>query len=230
MNVAVIIAARMKSSRFPGKPLVDLGGMPMIRRTFENAQKAGYDTFVLSDHQEILDLIPKNNGIMTDENCRDGTHRCMTVIGQKIKYDSYVYVQGDFPDIDVETIHETVKHMNENDTFLSHAYTNFIDEKDRRVKGRINIIHSDGVLRWTTRALLNYGDKLVGVYGFRDEAAKYYKNCKVYPAYLAEKIDTLVWLENGVRMTTYKVPFDGIDINYPEDVEEWYKIHGLFNK
>ena len=226
-SVAVIIAARMKSTRFPNKPLVYLGDKPMIRRTFDNAEKAGYDTFVLSDSQEVLNEIPADNRIMTSTECRDGTHRCMTVIGSKINYDIYVYVRGDFPDIDVESITNTVNHMSETDSIMSHAYTNWIDEEEKHLPGRISMIHANGIMRWTTRAILPYGDKVVGLYGYRNEAAKFYEKTKLYNAYLSEKIDVLVWLENGYYPTVYKVPFNSIDINFPEDVNEWNRLHGV---
>ena len=225
-NVAVLITARMKSSRFPGKPLVDLGGKPMIKRTYDNALKSGYDCYVLSDTQQILDKIPKESQILTPETCRDGTERCMGVIGSKLNYGIYVYVQGDFPDIDVDSIYKTVEHMQKTDSIMSHAYTLWQDDTEKTVPGAISLIHHNGILRWSTRSVLEYGDKVVGLYGYRNEAAQQYKKTSISPAYSSEKIDILRWLENGYYPTVYKVDYVSIDINFPQDADRWRSMHG----
>ena len=73
MSTVLLIPARYKSSRFPGKPLVDLGGKTLIRRCFDTTIQFGYDTFVLTDDQRVANQVPKENVIMTSPDCTDGT-------------------------------------------------------------------------------------------------------------------------------------------------------------
>ena len=62
-STAILIPARFKSSRFPGKPLVNLGGIPMIKRVYEACAKTGLDTYVLTDDWSIAQLFNDNNCI-----------------------------------------------------------------------------------------------------------------------------------------------------------------------
>ena len=64
MSTAIVIPARMESTRFPGKALIDMDGRPLIRRVFDICESFGYDTYVLTDSQEIADVITKFNVIM----------------------------------------------------------------------------------------------------------------------------------------------------------------------
>jgi len=65
MSTAILIPVRLESTRFPNKPLIDLGGKPMIRRVFDETVKFGYDTYVLTDNNNIAKLLPNENVIMT---------------------------------------------------------------------------------------------------------------------------------------------------------------------
>ena len=87
MTTAIVIPARLKSTRFPDKMLLDFHGKPLIRRVFDICQTFGYDTYVLTDSKKIADVITKFNVIMTSEDCTNGTDRIMSVIGKELHYD-----------------------------------------------------------------------------------------------------------------------------------------------
>lgn len=107
MNVTIIIPARYASSRYPGKPLVELKGSDgisksLIRRSWETAQTVGNvrDVFVATDDQRIKDHVEAFGGsvIMTSKTCQNGTERCADAL-QYLKHtpDLIVNLQGDAP-------------------------------------------------------------------------------------------------------------------------------------
>jgi 3-deoxy-manno-octulosonate cytidylyltransferase (CMP-KDO synthetase) len=78
LRFVCIIPARYSSSRFPGKPLVDIGGKTMIQRVYEQASKALPDVYVATDDQRIFEAVTAFGGkaIMTSDQHKSGTDRC----------------------------------------------------------------------------------------------------------------------------------------------------------
>ncbi|WP_339725364.1 3-deoxy-manno-octulosonate cytidylyltransferase [Maribacter stanieri] len=107
MRTIGVIPARYKSSRFPGKPLVDLAGTPMIIRVARIVEKAlGKEhTFIATESDIIKETVESYgyNVVMTSDNCLTGTDRVWEV-AQKIDADVYVNVQGDEPLLDYRDI------------------------------------------------------------------------------------------------------------------------------
>jgi len=104
MNVAILIPARFASSRFPGKPLVELrgaGGMakPLIQRSFEAGQRVGCASavHVVTDDDRIASTAASFGAsvIMTSPDCRNGTERCVEALPQLGDVDLVVNLQGD---------------------------------------------------------------------------------------------------------------------------------------
>src|SRR5690554_2470121 len=100
MRVAAIIPARYASTRFPGKPLADMYGKPMIRRVYEQVQKVLPDLYVATDDMRIYEAVQnfQGNVVMTSQHHRSGTDRCMEAISKiDKKYDVVINIQGDEP-------------------------------------------------------------------------------------------------------------------------------------
>lgn len=78
MRFVGIIPARFASTRFPGKPLVDIGGKTMIQRVYEQVSKVLTDVYVATDDQRIFDAVLAFGGkaIMTSDQHKSGTDRC----------------------------------------------------------------------------------------------------------------------------------------------------------
>ncbi|WP_318343170.1 3-deoxy-manno-octulosonate cytidylyltransferase [Flagellimonas baculiformis] len=107
MKIVGVIPARYKSSRFPGKPLVEIAGIPLVIRVAQIVEKAlgRENTYVATDDERIRKLVDSYgyNAIMTSENCLTGTDRVYDFAGQ-VKADIYINVQGDEPMIDFKDI------------------------------------------------------------------------------------------------------------------------------
>lgn len=100
MNVILVIPARYESSRLPGKPLIPLLGISMIRRTFHRCAQAfpRERIYVATDDQRVFDHCRDAdiNVLMTPQSCLTGTDR-VACVAREISADVYVNVQGDEP-------------------------------------------------------------------------------------------------------------------------------------
>src|SRR5688572_30291565 len=104
-----VIPARYASTRFPAKPLADLGGKSMIQRVYEQVKKSKLvaDVVVATDHSEIFSHVNKFGGnvCMTNESHASGTDRCYEALTIQQKEFSYVInIQGDEPFIQPDQI------------------------------------------------------------------------------------------------------------------------------
>ncbi len=116
MNFTVIIPSRYASSRFPGKPLADLGGKPMVVRVAERAAKSGADeVIVATDHAEIARVVTAHGytAVMTRGDHATGTDRLAEVVRKK-RYGAQhvvVNVQGDEPLIPPALIRQVAENL-----------------------------------------------------------------------------------------------------------------------
>ena len=97
MNTAILIPARYGSTRYQGKPLVELNGVPMIKRVYDACIASKMPTYVLTDDKRIAKVVGPRS-LVDDEEYENGTERCAEAI-QKINevYDVVVNLQGDAP-------------------------------------------------------------------------------------------------------------------------------------
>ena len=86
MTTAILIPARYASTRFPGKMMAHLNGVPLIEHVYNRCAGTGYDTYVLTDHQDVYNHMGGKCLMTTDAD--NGTERCMQVIDEKLQYDS----------------------------------------------------------------------------------------------------------------------------------------------
>jgi 3-deoxy-manno-octulosonate cytidylyltransferase (CMP-KDO synthetase) len=221
MSTAIIIPARLNSTRFPKKMLAELNGYPLIKHVFDKCWNAGYETYVLTDSNEIADILPSKRVIMTSAEHENGTSRCMEVIDDVLQYDRYINVQGDMPDITPEIIRSVELELQHSD--VSTAYTP-MDFNLRSDPNCVKMIHSRGRAHWFLRASLTYGDHHLGVYGYNREAKAMYTVSRKYIEEDIEKLEQLRWIQNGIKIGVVEVEFNGIEINTPEDLKLWEKI------
>ncbi len=220
MTTAILIPARYASSRFPGKPLAKLNGQSLISRVFYRCKETGLDTYVLTDDERIADEIPSPHVILSKVDHDSGTSRCMEVIDEHLQYDRYINVQGDMPDITVDIIRAVESALQRAD--VATAYTE-MDFNKRQDPNSVKMIHTRGRAHWFCRAPLSYGDHHLGIYGYNRESKIMWTTARKFPEEQLESLEQLRWLQNDVKIAVTQVEFNGIEINTPEDLEEWHK-------
>jgi 3-deoxy-manno-octulosonate cytidylyltransferase (CMP-KDO synthetase) len=222
MTTAILIPARLASSRFPQKMLADLNGLPLIKHVYNRCLETGYDVFVLTDRTEIFDVFDRETCILTQSNHKNGTSRCMEVIDDVLKYDQYINVQGDMPDITVDIIKAVEQKLDSCD--VATAYTKMNDE-DRNDPNVVKMIHNGDRAHWFLRAKLDYGDRHLGIYGYTKFAKKLYEVTEKFLEEDLESLEQLRWIQNSVKIGVTPVEFNGIEINTPEDLKQWNQVN-----
>ena len=133
MRVIIVIPARYKSSRFPGKALTNLLGKPMIQWVAElSAKVVGQENvFVATDDVRISNCVEKlgYRAIMTSESCLTGTDR-LAEVASKVEADIYINVQGDEPLVDPKDIEKIIQTKIENPYHVINGYAVMGKEED----------------------------------------------------------------------------------------------------
>ena len=217
MTTAILIPARYASTRFPGKMMALLNGVPLVEHVYNKCAATGLDTYVLTDHQEVYNYMGASRCLWTKE-AENGTERCMQVIDEVLQYDRYINVQGDMPDITPGIIRAVEEELQRSD--VATAFT-MMDFNLRNDPNSVKMIHNRGRAHWFCRASLLYGDHHLGVYGYNREAKIMYSTSIKFPEEDIEKLEQLRWIQNGIKIGVVEVEFDGIEINTPEDLEKW---------
>ena len=221
---AILIPARWGSTRFPGKPLAALDGIPMVRRVYERCRKAAKeidaDVYVLTDHEDVCLRFEPHEVWVDDKDYANGTERCAGFISTKEgkKYSRVINVQGDMPDITPQIIEKTSQLLNE---YEVSTVCTLMPEEEQNNPNTVKLIRGGGKCLWFGRGITGYGDWHLGVYGYRRETLKSYTNLIHYREEEIEQLEQLRWLKNGVQIGVIAVEWNGVEINTPEDVEKW---------
>ncbi len=218
MSVAILIPARWASTRFPGKPLAKLNGVPLIKRVYDICKSTGIDTYVLSDNQEIYNVIGPDC-ILDYDPYENGTERCKGAhVKRFVNYENYVNVQGDMADVTPEII---VAAINALDGFeVASVYTEMPKEKQND-PNTVKLVRADNKALWFGRGMTGYGEWHLGIYAYSAIALEQYPT-EVSLEEDIEKLEQIRWLKNGWQMGCKSVQYTGIEINTPEDLEEWH--------
>lgn len=222
MKTAILIPARYGSTRFPGKPLVDLGGTPMIQRVFNTCRNAGFDTYVLTDDQRVADLIPSKYVYIDKEDYENGTERCAGAVLSKRfdDYEQFINVQGDMPDVTVEMLQKAVVMLQ---YYPVTTLCTQMPEERLNDPNSVKLVRAKDQCLWFGRGMIGYGDWHLGVYGYTKAALETYMQLIETREERIEKLEQLRWLKNGWQIGVLPVEFKGIEINTPEDLLEWNK-------
>ena len=219
-STAILIPARYGSTRFPGKPLVALDNVPMIRRVFERCRKTGFDTYVLTDDVRIADKFQPHQVIIDLEDYENGTERCAGAVAMRTldDYDQFINVQGDMPDVTAELIEKCIASLSQYQ--VSTVYT-AMPSKMQNDPNSVKMVRAGDQALWFGRGMTGYGEWHLGVYGYHKQALQAYPHLLVEAEERIEKLEQLRWLKNGWQIGCDSVYFNGVEINTPEDVETW---------
>ena len=217
MNTAILIPARLDSTRFPNNMLAELNGVPLIQRVYEKCKQSGLPTYVVTPDERIQELIGEDTILVGD--AENGTARC-ALAADYVNYEYFINVQGDMPDITSDIILKVNELLNEYDVVT--PYTKMSDEQ-RSDPNSVKIIHNGKTAKWFGRGITGYGDHHLGVYGYKNYLLNSYSALKVYPEEEIERLEQLRWIQNDIKIGVVEVEFNGIEINTEEDLNKWQK-------
>ena len=216
MNTAIVIPARLASTRFPNKMLAELNGVPLIQRVYNICIQV-LPTYVVTPDEKIKEVIGNNTILVGD--AENGTARC-ALAAEYINYENFINVQGDMPDITPDIINDVAETLQEYDVVT--AYTK-MSEGQRSDPHSVKIVHNGKTAKWFGRGITGYGDHHLGIYGYKSYALSRYADLKIYPEEEIERLEQLRWIQNDVKIGVVEVEFNGIEINTEEDLSKWQK-------
>lgn len=235
-KILAVIPARYASTRFPGKPLVDIGGQSMIQRVYEQVRKAGLtEVVVATDHDGIFEHVKKFGGnvCLTRADHPSGTDRCYEALTQQpVAYDYVINVQGDEPFIKPEQITLLASLLDGTTEIATLAKK--IDSEATLFNPNIVkvVIANTGKALYFSRSVIPHvrntpeGSwisthsffKHIGMYGYRADVLKQLTQLPVSALEKAESLEQLRWLENGFSIAVAETHAETIGIDTPEDL------------
>ncbi len=218
MRSYVIIPARLKSSRFPRKPLQSAYGKSLLQMTYERASLVpGIDgVIVATPDQEIMDEVDrwKGTAYWTGESCPTGTHRAAEAVKQLDGQVKIVNWQVDEPEIDPSSVKRMLDALS--DTVIMTMTADLpsgLFEDPNQTKA----IVSNGRCLWFSRAHMNGSQAHVGVYAYHKSLLLQLGNLKPTRYSLAENLEQLAWLENGYVVNTIHLDELPVSVNCMAD-------------
>ncbi len=240
MKIVGIIPARFASTRFPGKPLVDIGGKSMIQRVYEQAKKSSSlaDVIVATDDVRIHDHVIAFGGnvIMTSETHQSGTDRCFEAINKYTPTaDVVINIQGDEPFIhpeqidlvascfDSDKVHiaTLIKKINTNEELFNintpKVVLNKYDEAIYFSRQTIPYVREKEPSQW-----LDYQAfyRHIGIYAYTTKILAEITALKQSSLELAEGLEQLRWVQNGYKINTKITDFESIAVDVPDDLKK----------
>ena len=233
-----IIPARYASTRFPGKPLVDIHGKSMLQRVYEQCQKSNLDQLVVAtDDERIATHVQDFAGevILTDSTHKSGTDRIAEAADKlNLQDDSIVLnIQGDEPFIHPEDINLLAACFENQTTQIATLVKkiNAIETLENPNNPKVVLNANKEALYFSRVAIPHLKDlkkedwlnhhtfyKHIGIYGFRIAVLK---EIIQLPSSLLEQkegLEQLRWLENGYRIQTLETNSESIAVDCPEDL------------
>lgn len=238
MDCIGIIPARYASSRFPGKPLVDILGKTMIARVWEQACKATrLDRVIIATDDERIEAEAKQIGaevMLTRDDHPSGTDRCAEVAA-RLRLDAQsvvINIQGDEPFIDPEQINTLVGCFDDTEVQLATLIKPFADRESLEKSSTIKVVlNSHGDALYFSRAVIPFlrdaeqfdlkrYHQHIGIYGYR--AGTLAAVAQLPPSGLetCEMLEQLRWLENGLSIRTAVSDHESWSIDTPEDLDK----------
>ena len=245
MKVLGIIPSRYESSRFPGKPLIDIAGKSMIQRVYEQSMKSTLinELIVATDDQRIYEHVKSFGGnvMMTSGSHTSGTDRCGEVVEKYNDFDIVINIQGDEPLIRPEQLDELltvfknsdvklatlIKKMSSIDDVLNPNRIKVVLDKDNNgtyfSRSPIPFIANTDESEW-----LNKADfwKHIGIYAWRSDVLSRLIELPKTELEKQESLEQLRWIYYGYKITTVETEIETPNIDVPEDLE---KVLALLN-
>jgi 3-deoxy-manno-octulosonate cytidylyltransferase (CMP-KDO synthetase) len=233
-----LVPARYASTRYPGKPLIDLGGKTMIERVYRQAEKcqALSGVIVATDDERIEKVVKSFGGnvCMTSPTHPSGTDRCAEVVEKlNLKCKAVINIQGDEPFIEPEQIELVCACFNDQRTELATLIRKItspqvlfnpnspkvlVDSQQFAIyfsRHPVPYLRGAEESQWVN---LHSYYQHIGIYGYRTDVLKQITSLSPSALEKAESLEQLRWIENGYKIKTAVTEFESNAIDTPEDL------------
>ena len=236
-QTAIIIPARYGSSRLEGKPLLRANDKPIIQWVYEKAKQSKLADMIIvaTDDERIFDGVKSFGGEveMTSTEHKCGSDRIKEVVMRHPEISYIVNLQGDEPLIKPESIDEVARNVKEDEmadiSTLIRKITHEEAENPNLVKCVVDI---NGFALYFSRSKIPFERNAgksdfyghLGIYGYKREALIKMTELPQTTYEMAESLEQLRALQNGIKIKTSVVDFVPVGIDTAEDVEKFKKI------
>jgi 3-deoxy-manno-octulosonate cytidylyltransferase (CMP-KDO synthetase) len=235
MKVLGVIPARYGSSRFPGKPLIDLKGKSMIQRVYEGAQKATLlDALLVATdddriYQEVLGF--GGQALMTSTMHESGTERCAEVLSQFPDYDVVINIQGDEPLVSAIQLDQLLSAFEDPEVKIAtlvHTDVTLADlENVNRIKVLANAAQNAIYFSRSPLPNMHYAKtpeypwlRHIGLYAYGAKTLTEIANLAPCALEQAESLEQLRWLYYGYNICLIHTHIETPNIDVPDDLEK----------
>lgn len=242
MRILGIIPARYASTRFPGKPLILIDGKSMIQRVYEQAMSADVlaEVCVATDDERIYHHVQDFGGkvYMTPETLTSGTGRCGFVVENIIsqgnsQFDAVLNIQGDEPYIQPSQIQALCRCFDNPEVSIATLGKEIHTQQELFNPNIVKVIRDkDNFALFFSRTPLPYQRahspedwvhhhkylKHIGLYGFLSPVLRTISKMETSPLAMAESLEQLSWLENGMKIYVTLTDIETQAIDTPEDL------------
>jgi len=245
MTTLILIPSRLASTRFPNKPLADLGGKPMVVRVYEQARQANCgEVYVAAGDEAIAAAVRAAGGqaILTDPGLPNGSERIWQAVQRLVAEglpvpEFIINAQGDEPLLPPELITQAVAALQANEgvdvVTFAHEIT---DPGDINNPTKVKVVTTrTGRALYFSRHAVPYGAaeagvpllRHIGFYGYRYAALKHYIEAGEGKLENIEKLEQLRGLELGLHYHIITTPHEPIGVDTPADLEAVKRLMGL---
>lgn len=235
-----IIPARYASSRFPGKPLVKIGGRSMIQRVYEQVSSVLDCVYVATDDNRIYDAVVAFGGkaVMTSDQHKSGTDRCYEAyLNTKTGRDIIINIQGDEPFIQASQIQTICQCFDDSTAQIATLVKPFQPSDGEAALFNPNspkvVLNKNSEAIYFSRSVIPYKRGLelgkwleshtyykhIGLYAYKADVLKDITSLPQSSLELTESLEQLRWIENGYKIKVGITNVETIGIDTPEDLE-----------
>ncbi len=232
-QILIVIPARYKSSRFPGKPLAKINGIEMIRRTYDRCVLSGHpkeNIVIATDSNKILKYCKNNNlkVFLTSSKCLTGTDR-VAEVANKTHYNFYINMQGDEPIFNPKDINKVIDAIKKYPKNIINGYTE-IKEKKLFLNRNIPkvIVSKRNELIYMSRVPIptkGFRNKIkahrqICIYAYSRQNLLKFIQKKKSPIEKMEDIEILRFLDIGISVKMIKLSDKSISVDVPDDINK----------
>jgi 3-deoxy-manno-octulosonate cytidylyltransferase (CMP-KDO synthetase) len=246
-KVVGIIPARYDSERLPGKPLLEIGGKPMIQWVFERAQEASLveKIVVATDDERIMKVVQQFGGdvVLTPRDISTGTDR-VAFVARDLKMDIVVNIQGDEPFVDPGDIDRVANILIAHDAVMGTLVKCIQDGEELGNPNIVKVVvNKNQEALYFSRSPIPFSRdhttftqwmknqhyfKHIGIYSYRNDFLHQYTQWQPTPLEQVEKLEQLRALEMGYTIRVDETTHETVSIDTPEDLEKAREIWTTF--